>query len=123
MTYQVSIRVEPPAGIVIREGLTAVAQLVLYSEPDVLLIPLQAVRGSFSQPTTLVFQDEVLTEKPVATGASDDFWVVVEQGLVEGELVVMEGGGTSDFGFLGGGLGGGAGFGGLRGPLGGGGRP
>ena len=122
VTYQVSIRVETPAGIVIREGLTAVAQLVLSSELDVLLIPLQAVRGSFSQPTTLVFQDGVLTERPVATGASDDFWVVVGQGLVEGELVVMEGGGTSNFGFLGGGLGGGAGFGELRGPLGGGGR-
>ncbi len=123
VTYQVGIRVDVPSGITVREGLTAIAQLVLSSEPDVLLIPLQAVRGSFSQPTTLVFQDGVLAEKAIATGASDDFWVVVEQGLVEGELVVMEGGGTSNVGFFGGGLGGGAGFGGLRGPLGGGGRP
>ena len=123
VTYQVNILVDIPSGLVVREGLTAVAQLALSSEPDVLLIPLQAVRGSFSQPTTLVFQDGVLTERAVATGASDDFWVVVEQGLVEGELVVMEGGGTSNFGFFGGGFGGGAGFGGFRGPIGGGGRP
>ncbi len=124
VTYQVRIRVEAPQGITVREGLTAVAQLVLSSEPNVLLIPLQALRGSFDQPTTLVFENDALVEKPVATGASDDFWVVVEEGLDEGELVVMEGGGTSGFGFFGGGPGGGfASFGGLRRSVGGGGRP
>ena len=124
VTYQVRIRVEAPQGITVREGLTAVAQLVLSSEPNVLLIPLQALRGSFDQPTTLVFENDALVEKPVATGASDDFWVVVEEGLDEGELVVMEGGGTSGFGFFGGGPRGGfASFGGLRAPVGGGVRP
>ena len=113
VTYDVSIRVEAPRGIELRSGLTAIAELVLRSEPNLLLVPLQALRGSFNQPTVLVSADGVLTERAVSTGSSDDFWVVVEDGLNEGELIVMEGiEGASDFGF--GGFRGisGAGFGG-----------
>ena len=100
VTYDVSIRVDAPSGIELRSGLTAIAELVLRSEPDVLLIPLQALRGSFTQPTVLVSHNGVLTERPVTTGSSDDFWVVVENGLTEGELIVMEGiGESSQFGF------------------------
>ena len=121
VTYDVSIRVEAPPGIELRSGLTAIAELVLRSEPNVLLVPLQALRGSFNQPTVLVSADGVLTERAVSTGSSDDFWVVVEEGLNEGELIVMEGiEGASDFGF--GGFRGisGAGFGGGFRPTGGG---
>ena len=122
VTYDVSIRVEAPPGIELRSGLTAIAELVLRSEPNVLLVPLQALRGSFTQPTVLVSADGVLSERAIATGSSDDFWVVVEDGLTEGELIVMEGiEGSSDFGF--GGFRGipGAGFGGgFRPPRGGG---
>ena len=123
VTYDVSIRVETPLGIELRSGLTAIAELVLRSEPNVLLVPLQALRGSFNQPTVLVSANGVLTERAVSTGSSDDFWVVVEEGLSEGELIVMEGiEGASDFGF--GGFRGipGAGFGGGLRPTGGGGR-
>ena len=102
VTYEVGIRVEAPPGVELRSGLTAVAELVLRSEPDVLLVPLQALRGSFTQPTVLVSEDGVLRERVVTTGSSDDFWVVVEGGLSEGELIVMEGvGGSSEFGFAG----------------------
>ena len=100
VTYDVSVRVVPPLGIELRSGLTAIAELLLRSEPNVLLVPLQALRGSFNQPTVLVSQDGVLTERPVSTGSSDDFWVVVEDGLSEGDLIVMEGiGGATGFGF------------------------
>ena len=54
VTYDVSIRVEAPPGIELRSGLTAIAELVLRSEPNVLIVPLQALRGSFNQPTVLV---------------------------------------------------------------------
>ena len=121
VTYDVSIRVEAPPGIELRSGLTAIAELVLRSEPNVLIVPLQALRGSFNQPTVLVSANGVLTERAVSTGSSDDFWVVVVEGLNEGELIVMEGiEGGSDFGF--GGFRGipGAGFGGGFRPTGGG---
>ena len=121
VTYDVSVRVETPPGIELRSGLTAIAELVLRSEPDVLLVPLQALRGSFNQPTVLVSTEGVLTERQVSTGSSDDFWVVIEEGLTEGEFVVMEGiEGASEFGF--GGFRGipGAGFGGGFRPPGGG---
>ncbi len=112
VTYDVSIRVGAPPGVELRSGLTAIAELVLRSEPNVLLVPLQALRGSFNQPTVMVSTDGVLTERVISTGSSDDFWVVVEDGLVEGELIVMEGiGGATDFGF-----GGFRGIGGFGGP-------
>ena len=101
VTYPVRIRVETPQGATLRAGLTAVARLVLRSEPNVLLIPLQAVRGSIDQPTVLVSKDGALVEKRISTGSSDDFWVVVTEGMEEGDLAVMEISGTSGFGFFG----------------------
>ena len=116
VTYEVRIAVEAPPGVELRSGLTAVAELVLRSEPDVLLVPLEALRGSFAQPTVLVSEDDILVEKPITTGTSDDFWVVVESGLSEGDLIVMEGiGDASNFGF--------GGFRGVPGGFGGGFRP
>ena len=113
VTYAVRIQVALPPGTIVREGLTAVAQLVVNSEPNVLLVPIQAIRGSFDRPTALVSQEGVLVERPVTTGSSDEFWVVVSEGLSEGELVVMESVGGFDFGPFGfgpgGGLGGGRG--------------
>ena len=116
VTYEVRIAVEAPAGVELRSGLTAVAELVLRSEPDVLLVPLEALRGSFAQPTVLVSEEGVVAERPITTGASDDFWVVVESGLSEGDLIVMEGvGDASNFGFGGfRGIPGGFGGGGFR---------
>ena len=116
VTYEVRIAVEAPPGVELRSGLTAVAELVLRSEPDVLLVPLEALRGSFAQPTVLVSEEGVVAERPITTGASDDFWVVVESGLSEGDLIVMEGvGDASNFGFGGfRGIPGGFGGGGFR---------
>ena len=113
VTYAVRIQVALPPGTAVREGLTAIAQLVVNSEPNVLLAPIQAIRGSFDRPTVLVSQDGVLVERPVTTGSSDEFWVVVSEGLAEGELVVMESVGGFDFGPFG--FGPGGGFGGGRG--------
>ena len=113
VTYAVRIQVALPPGTIVREGLTAIAQLVVNSEPNVLLAPIQAIRGSFDRPTVLVSQDGVLVERPVTTGSSDEFWVVVSEGLSEGELVVMESVGGFDFGPFG--FGPGGGFGGGRG--------
>ena len=100
VTYDVRIRVEAPRGIPVRQGLTAFAQVILSLEPDVLLIPMQALRGPFNQPTVLVSTEDVVEERTIIIGNSDDFWVTVEQGLSEGDMVVMEGvRGAPGFGF------------------------
>ena len=91
VTYDVHIGVEPPPETGMRSGLTAVAEVVLRSEPNVLLIPLQALRGEPGRPMVLAWEDGVLVEKPVTTGSDDGSSVVVESGLSEGDVVVMEG--------------------------------
>ena len=91
VTYDVRIGMESTRGTELRSGLTAVAEVVLRSEHNVLLIPLQALREELDRPMVLAWEDGVLVEKPVTTGSSDGSWVVVESGLSEGDVVVMEG--------------------------------
>ena len=91
VTYDVRIGVESPRGTELRSGLTAVAEVVVHSEPDVLLIPLQALREHLDRPMVLAWEDGVVVEKPVTTGSGDGFWAVVESGLSEGDVIVMEG--------------------------------
>ena len=90
VSYPMRIRLQPPEGVLLPEGLSAVASVVIREERGVLLVPLQAVRGSFDEPAVLVMQGGSVSEQPVVLGASDGFWVVIESGLVETELVVME---------------------------------
>ena len=95
VTYQVSVRIETPPGLQLVEGLSATASVITQEEKDVLLVPNQAIGGSYVQPTVRVSRNGNVTEVPVALGASDDFWAVVHFGLSEGDTVVMEGAGTS----------------------------
>ena len=92
VTYDVRIRLEVHEGTELRSGLTAVAELVLRSEPNVLLIPLQALRGEPGRPAVLAWEDGVIAEKHITTGSDDGSSVVVESGLSEGDVIIMEGG-------------------------------
>jgi len=95
VTYPVSVRIETPEGLRLVEGLSATANVVLQQEKGVLLVPNQAVGGSFAQPTVRVSSGGKVTVVPVELGISDDFWVVVRSGLSEGDQVVMETAATS----------------------------
>ena len=96
VTFDVRMRLEAPEGIGLRSGLTAVAELVLRSEANVLLIPLQALREDLDRTTVLGWEDGVIAEKPVTTGSDDGVWVVVESGLSEGDAIVVEGSPSPD---------------------------
>ncbi len=88
--YAISIRVEPPPGMSLPEGLSALASVTISEDRNVLLVPLDAVYGSFNNPTLRVMKDGVIEERSVSLGNSDDFWVVVEDGISEGDVVVMQ---------------------------------
>ena len=98
VTFDVRIRLEAyPKVTGLRSGLTAVAELVLRLEPNVLLIPLQALRGRPPiEQTVLGWEDGVIAEKHVTTGSDDGVWVVVESGLSEGDAIVVEGSPSPD---------------------------
>ena len=102
VTYPVGIRLQVPPGVDLREGLTATASIVLRQENDVLLVPLQAIHGTFQEPTVMVLNNGSIEERPVLLGNSDDFWVVVSGGLDEGEQIVIESQDASSLSFFGG---------------------
>ncbi len=103
VTYPVTILVESAPGNQLPEGLSATAQVVIREQTDSLLIPLQALYGSVQSPIVRVVNGDSIVDRQVALGISDDFWVVVEDGLAEGEFVSMEvvGSSTSQFGGIG----------------------
>ena len=90
VSYPIRIRLSAPRGTQLPEGLSAVANVVIREDRDVLLVPLQALYGSFDQPVVRVMFDGRVEEKAVVLGNSDDFWAVVVDGLAEGDQVVME---------------------------------
>ena len=103
VTYPVTIQVESTDDIQLPEGLSATAQVIIREQTDALLVPLQALYGTVQAPMVRVVVGVNVTERPVTLGINDDFWVVVEEGLREGETVSMEvvGTGTDQFGGLG----------------------
>ena len=122
VTFPIRIRMEVPDGVRPREGLSAVANIVLQEERNVLLVPQQALYGSFDQPLVRILTDGGVAEISVDLGSSDDFWVAVKSGLSEGDQIVFESAdvGASEFSFgnlrraTGGGFGGPSGRGGRR---------
>ena len=90
VTYAISVRVTTPDGLELPEGLSASAKVVIREEKDALLIPIQALRGGFDSPTVRVQGENGPEDRPVVLGISDDFWMVVTEGLTEGEMVVTE---------------------------------
>ena len=103
VTYPVTIRLDTSESGQLPEGLSATAQVIIREETDAILVPLQALYGSVQAPTVRAVVGNDIVERQVTLGISDDFWVVVEEGLGEGETVVMEvvGSSTSEFGGLG----------------------
>lgn len=91
VTYKIRVRLEAPAGLELQAGLSAIANIILREERNVLVIPQQALYGSVNQPAVRALAaDGSIAERPVRLGSRDDFWVAVEAGLTEGDRVVME---------------------------------
>ena len=89
VTYPVTIRLTVPEGVDLPSGLSAVASITVSEERDVLLVPLDALRGAFDSPTlNVVMADGEIVEKPVTLGNSDDFLTVVASGVEEGDMII-----------------------------------
>jgi multidrug efflux pump subunit AcrA (membrane-fusion protein) len=89
VTFPVSITVDVPASLQLREGLSATASVVISQQLGVLLVPTSAIQGSFLAPFVRVSVNGKLIERSVELGSSDDFHVIVTSGLAENEQVVM----------------------------------
>ena len=104
VTYPVTIQTDQPENTQLPEGLSAVAEVVIREQTNKLLVPIQALFGSVNQPILLISKsDGTLEPRNVTLGISDDFWTVIEDGVSEGETILMTvvGADTSQFGGFG----------------------
>jgi RND family efflux transporter MFP subunit len=90
VTYPVRISLEAAGGVVLRDGLSATATIVVEKQENVLLVPVQALVGTFDQPQIRVLQAGTPVVRPVSLGNTDGYWVAVLSGLAEGDRVVMD---------------------------------
>ncbi len=90
VSYPIRISLELPRRMEPREGLSAVANIVLREERDVLRVPQQALQGSFDEPVVKVKTAFGFEERSVTLGDTDGYWVAIREGLEEGEQVVVE---------------------------------
>ena len=90
VSYPIRISLELPSRMEPREGLSAVANIVLREERNVLRVPQQALQGSFDQPVVRVKTALGFEERSVTLGDTDGYWVAIREGLEEGEQVVVQ---------------------------------
>ncbi len=90
VSYPVRVRIDLPQELKAPEGLSAAASITISEHRDVLLLPANAIRGSFTRPTVNVMVDGEVVETPVTLGESDDFWTAITDGVQEGDMVVAE---------------------------------
>ncbi len=114
VTYPFTVAIDLPAGVQLREGMSATASVVIEEAAGVLLIPSQAIGGSFTAPVVSVMINEEMEQRAVTLGISDGYWTEVLAGLQESDTVVVAAtaSGTSFPGMPGGFGGGFGGFGG-----------
>ena len=89
VSYPITVEVQTQ-GLEFPEGMSAVASIVITEELDVLLVPIDALFGSFDQPELQVMNGGTLESRQIVLGNTDEFWAVVEFGANEGEMVVLE---------------------------------
>ena len=90
VSFPIRIEVQVPPEIGLIEGLSATANIVIREDSNVLLIPSQAIYGTFQQPYVLFLSRGELQEQPVTLGNNDGFWTVVVDGLQQGDQIAME---------------------------------
>ena len=89
VSYPITVEVQTQ-GLEFPEGMSAVASIIITEELNVLLVPIDALFGSFEQPELQVMNSGALESRQIVLGNTDEFWAVVEFGINEGEMVVLE---------------------------------
>ena len=90
VTFDVTIRVDVPDGVTLQEGLSAVANVATAEEHGI-VIPMQSVQ--FGEQGAFVRKEDEsggIIEHPVTLGSGDGFYTIVEDGLAEGDRIVMQ---------------------------------
>ena len=89
--FPAEVEIEQPGTFELIEGLSANLSVSTLMVRNVLMVPNQAILGTFMNPTVDVFiDDESFESVSVTLGPSDEFWVVIESGLQLDDKVMMK---------------------------------
>ncbi|MBI2854224.1 MAG: efflux RND transporter periplasmic adaptor subunit [Chloroflexi bacterium] len=102
VSYPINVQVTPPAGSVLRTGMTATVTLVVQQANNVLVVPNRAVGGNSRNPTVTVVVNGQSQTKPVTLGLSDDSRTQIVEGISQGDMVLVDTSGSSQQRFFGG---------------------
>ena len=99
ITFPIEIPIDIPSDILLKEGMSAVAEVVLYKEIDRVLVPLDSVKTNDGISIINVYTNETIDERIVELGGNDDFWVSILSGIEAGDKIVIESAltGTEEF--------------------------
>lgn len=90
VNYNLRVGVTPQRGVELKEGLTALANIVVEQRDNVLVVPSRAVKTSGREKVVQVMVDGTPQARVVKTGMSDERNMEITDGLKEGETVVVE---------------------------------
>jgi multidrug efflux pump subunit AcrA (membrane-fusion protein) len=74
----------------LRPGMSASIDIIIDSQPNVLLIPIRASFTLNGKPSVFIQNGEQFKQRPIEVGAQNETEIVVTGGLKEGELVTQE---------------------------------
>ncbi len=95
--YEAIIKINSlPEGLELRPGMTAKVSIRVEQRDDVLMLPVEAVFEHEGKHYCVLSKDRGLEARQVVIGSTNDKEVVVEQGLSEGEQVVLNAAGHRD---------------------------
>lgn len=91
--YEVIAELDPPAGLSLRSGMSARANVFLGDGSRTLAVPVEAVQSSEPEPRRIVHHlwtvvDGRARRVEVRLGEADDRWQGITSGLAEGDVVV-----------------------------------
>jgi len=88
VVYDTTITLENPDDE-LRDGMSAIAEIVIQRKDNVLLIPNKAIRGTARNPTVVVLTQGQTEERQISLGLSDGVNTEVVSGLKEGEIILL----------------------------------
>ena len=88
--FPIEIEISQSKRLNLIEGLSASISIQTMMIKDVIMIPNQAVKGNFLNPTIDILIDEENHKSiPIELGESDEFWVIVKSGLNVDDKILM----------------------------------
>jgi RND family efflux transporter MFP subunit len=74
----------------LRPGMSASAEIIIESDPDVLLIPARASFTQGGKPAVYIQRGQNFVLRPIEVGKRNDTDMIVTKGLADGEVIALE---------------------------------